>query len=100
MPSWFDQYRGARARSRRRVEPQVLSNARVHQASGRKSAKQTQTVRELTGRVSKFRALRVCGFQHDVGDDARFITRGHYLFEHLAQGRTGLAILIELRRSE
>jgi hypothetical protein len=49
--------RGARQRRRRCVEPQILSNAGVHQSRRRKSAKQPQTIREPAGRVAEFWAV-------------------------------------------
>jgi hypothetical protein len=51
------QDRGARQRRRRSVEPQILSNASVHQSSRRNSAKQPQTIREPAGRVAEFWAV-------------------------------------------
>jgi hypothetical protein len=66
--------RGARQRRRRCVEPQILSNASVHQSSRRKSAKQPQTIRKPAGRVAEFWAVGDGRFQHNFGhDDVRLI---------------------------
>src|SRR5205814_3611427 len=84
-------------RLRQRVESQVLSNASVHHASGCKSAKQPQTGREATGRVSAFRASRPGGFQHNVGHDARLVGRLEGRPQLPAHGRTRLTVFSERR---
>src|SRR2546430_6800652 len=65
------QHRGAVRRRHGRVESKVPSDPGVQRARRCKSAKQSQTGREATGRVSEFRASRPGGFQHNVGHDAR-----------------------------
>src|SRR5437870_10237831 len=57
---WSESPGGAgRLRRRWRIQLQVLSNPSIHQAGGRKPAKQSQAVRELAGRVSDLRVRRV-----------------------------------------
>src|SRR5439155_16820274 len=87
----------ARQRRRHRVEPQVFSNAGVQQGSGRKPTQHSQAVGERTGRVPELRASRGGSLQYDVGYDTRVVCSFCYRFESLAQGRTNIAILIELR---
>ena len=86
---------GSWLRRRQHIEPQVLSNSGIYDASRRKSAKQSQAVRESTGRVSELRARRIGSFQHDVGHDARLFSTCHQLFQPIVHGRTNLAILIK-----
>jgi Transposase domain (DUF772) len=85
-----------RLRRRYRIKPQVLSNPGIHQAGGRKSAKQSQAVREFAGRVSDFRVRRVGRLQDRLGHDARLFGRCHHLVHSLGHALACLAIRIEL----
>src|SRR5438270_1473477 len=91
------QRRGAVRRRHGRVESKVPSDPGVQRARRCKSAKQSQTGREATGRVSEFRASRPGGFQHNVGHDARRVGRLEGRSQLPAHGRTRLTVFIELR---
>src|SRR2546421_11039158 len=91
------QHRGAVRRRHGRVESKVPSDPGVHRAGRCKSAKQSQTGREATGRVSEFRASRPRGFQHNVGYDARLVAGLEDHAQLPAPGRTRLTGFIELR---
>src|SRR5438477_8551026 len=91
------QHRGAVRRRHGRVESKIPSDPGVHRARRRKSAKQSQTGREATGRVSEFRPSRPGGFQHNVGHDARLVGGLEGRAQPPAHGRTCLTVFIELR---
>jgi hypothetical protein len=55
------------------VREQVLSNAGVHQATGRKPAKPSQAARATTGGVSELRVSRHGGREHCLGYDSRLV---------------------------
>src|SRR2546430_2487281 len=73
------------------------SDPGVQRARRCKSAKQSQTGREATGRVSEFRTSRPGGFQHNVGHDARLVGGLEGRAQLSAHGRTRLTVFIELR---
>src|SRR5947207_4906265 len=84
-------------RLRQRVDSQGLSNASVHDASGCKSAKQSQAARRRPGCVSDLRVSGGGSFQHGVGHNGRPISSCEHLRHPLGHRRTSLAILIERR---
>ena len=81
---------------RRRIELQVFANPGIHQAGRCKSAQQSQAAREPAGGVSQCRMSRSGSFEHCVGYDARFFGRCHHFLHPPVDGRTNLAIRIEL----
>src|SRR6059058_3445047 len=84
-------------RLRQRVDSQGLSNASVHDASGCKSAKQSQAARGRPGCVSDLRVSGGGSFQHGVDTNGGLISSCEHLRHPLGHRRTSLAILIEGR---
>lgn len=91
------QDRGPRWRRRQRIELEALSNAAIHHARRRKSAKEPEAARQRTGRVAQLRAGRDRCLQHNVRNDARRVAGGNGIRHHFAQGHANLAVLLELR---
>src|SRR4051812_13933874 len=91
MPSWLRFTR----RRYGRVEPQVPSNPRVHQAR-RESAKQLQR-RDASDRVSQFRASRIGGLEPGLGDSLRSVARGKGLQVTLVEGGASRPVVFDLR---